>query len=302
MRFGKDEGARDVVFSGDYVRYTFAKQPVRAADPERQPAGAARRASSPPTNAPPSVLSKRKQRSAARLLEFQQRRRLRECRLRKVVLQVMRRVRLDRLWRVYGEHARHNSTSARDGAEAIALETTRMDDDRGTKRAADGVELRDDTTSSPPPSQRKEAGSPSGGGLNPTALEFVPSAMAEVEMMQYEMAHDSAPAAMRGGGVQTRRERREKELAKELRAARRARREADEAMGAASVAKHQWLTELHKAGLRHAPSAPLTRSANRALARGREHGGRPSLDTGTSTIASPTTPDPKPTPAPTPTS
>ena len=38
-----------------------------------------------------------------RLQEFQQKRRLRECRLRKVALQVLKRLRFERMWRVFHE-------------------------------------------------------------------------------------------------------------------------------------------------------------------------------------------------------
>ena len=67
------------------------------------------------------ALSQRRQRSMARLQEFQQNRRLLHCRLRKVALQVLGRMRHERMWRVYREwHAtRDISDSTRDGAEDL---------------------------------------------------------------------------------------------------------------------------------------------------------------------------------------
>ena len=48
-------------------------------------------------------MSKRRQRSLARLQDFQQRWRLCHCRLRKIVLQVLKRLRFERVWRVFHE-------------------------------------------------------------------------------------------------------------------------------------------------------------------------------------------------------
>ena len=75
-------------------------------------------------------LSKRKQKSAARLQEFQQRRRLLDCRLRKVALQVLKRVRFERRWRVFHEWraAAQLSDPACDGAgQTTTLKTTSAD-------------------------------------------------------------------------------------------------------------------------------------------------------------------------------
>jgi len=220
MQFGKREGAYGVRFPNG-VRYFFGTRTQQGAEPGQQPAGDRRpatppldpsRARPPPASTspgqasspPPGLLSKRKLKSVARLQEFQQRRRLLNCRLRKVALQVIKRLRFDRRWRVYREwHAAHGtSDSTRDGAEDSLRE--RMDVDGGTNRAAAGAEEGNpgpafsarssgivgdkmDVEPAQAPGERGGEGPPP-YGLNASAPEFVPG----FSMVDFEAAWSAA--------------------------------------------------------------------------------------------------------------
>ena len=185
----------------------------------------------------------------ARLKEFQQQRRLLHCRLRKVVLRVLGRLRHERVWRVYREWyaTRDTPTSARDGAEDPALATERMDDDRGGTHATADAGVGDSHALSPPSLRAQEQGSPSGSGLNPAAAEFVPQQQTmEAEQAPREPPHETASEAIK------RVERRERQLAKELRQTRKAKRDATEAAEAATVAQRGAEATLRAARLRAA--------------------------------------------------
>ena len=106
-----------------------------------------------------------------------------------------------------------------------------MDEDRGTKRAADSVEL--------PPLQ-SSGGEPSSGGgsLNPAAVVFVPRQQTAHEECEQRAVADETKAERRV-------RRREAELQMTLRRARQAERKAAADAEAAAVAKHN-ATELLK--------------------------------------------------------
>ena len=81
-------------------------------------------------------MSKRQQRSLARMQEFQLQRRLRHCRLRKVALQVLRRLRHERLWRVFREsRASHALGPACDSAGRTTAPLASMEVDCSANRA-----------------------------------------------------------------------------------------------------------------------------------------------------------------------
>ena len=73
-----------------------------------------------------------------------------------------------------------------------------MDDDHGTTRATADAEMGDSHELSPPSLRTQEQGSPSGGGLNPTAAAFVPQQQTtEVEQTPREPPHETAVEAVR---------------------------------------------------------------------------------------------------------
>ena len=220
---------------------------------ERQRVGSARReAQSPrrnpseaggtPEDSSEGTLSKRKQKSALRLQEFQQRRRI-FLLWRRVLHKIARSWRHERLWRVHNAWYATHSTSA-DSAEPPAPEAERMEKDRGTTRAVESVELEQLP-------HGLEGVQPSGGGMNPTAQEFVPGwQAAEVEPMQSKAAYGLE-------AMERRVARREVELCKELRRARKAKREAEEAAIAAKAATHNADATTRAAALRTSITRPL---------------------------------------------
>ena len=146
-------------------------------------------------SAPTGVLSKRRQRSAERLQEFQQSWRLRRCRLRKVVLRVLKRMRHERVWRVYREWiAARDVSNAAPSAADPALATERMDVDGATRA---GNDMETGASSEAPSSQRRLGrASLTGSGLDPTAQEFVPGLLlTEVERAWHAAADGTAAAA-----------------------------------------------------------------------------------------------------------
>jgi len=202
LRFGKQEGASGVVLKrGGETHFLFGARGRRngRVEPEPPPPDGRReqrdhRAASQ-ASAPTGVLSKRRQKSAERLQEFQQSWRLRHCRLRKVVLRVLRRLRHERVWRVFREwHATRNVSNAAHSAADPALATERMDAD-GTTRAGDDVEM--GASSGAPSSQHRLEGAPlAGSGLDPTAQEFVPGLLLmEVERAWHAAADETTATA-----------------------------------------------------------------------------------------------------------
>ena len=130
------------------------------------------------------VLSIRKQKSAARLLEFQRRRRIRLL-WRRVLQKFVHAWRHERVWRVHNAWFAALPASA-DTAGPPAPEAERMDEDSGTTRAANPAGQGVEGSASPPP---MHAGGPSPSGLNPAALEFSPGlAHAAVESAWFEAA------------------------------------------------------------------------------------------------------------------
>ena len=145
LRFSKQEGASGVVRKrGGETQFLFGARGRRngRAEPEPPPPGGRREQSdhraAPRVSAPAGVLSKRRQRSAERLQEFQQSWRLRRCRLRKVVLRVLKRMHHERVWRVYREWpAARDVSNAAPSAADPALATERMDVDGATRAGND---------------------------------------------------------------------------------------------------------------------------------------------------------------------
>jgi len=194
-------------------------------------------------------LSMRKQKSAKRLKDFQQRRRILLL-WRRALHKAVRSLRFDRLWRVHNAWFATLSAST-DAVGPPASETERMDEDRGTKRAAEPAEQTAGTKPAEQPSQSLEGGPPSGDGLNPSAQEFVPGwQVAGVELMQSDAASEMVAAGRRV-------RRREVVLGKELRRVRKATREAEEAAAAANAAKHNAQALARAAELRSAVPRPL---------------------------------------------
>ena len=111
-----------------------------------------------------------------RLQDYQQKQRLLRCRLRKAALQVLRRLRHERLWRVFREwHATQPSGGACNGAPQTTASTMeQMEVDSHTTRAAPAAEVL-----------------PRAAQLSPLAGEFIPGLPAAA----VEAAWGSAAAA-----------------------------------------------------------------------------------------------------------
>ena len=200
----------------------------------------------------------RKQNSALRLQEFQQRRRI-FLLWRRVLHKIARSWRHERLWRVHNAWYATRSTSA-DSAEPPAPEAERMEVDRGTKRAADPVEPEQ-------PLRGSETRPPSGGGMmNPSALEFVPGrpqdAVSSQPAVVEDTRHDLQVYEREDAAARARR-RLDQDLRWELRRARVATRKATEAAEAAVAAKHNADAIARAAQLTKPRSASLALSPRR---------------------------------------
>ena len=128
---------------------------------------------------PERPLSKRKQKSLERQQEFQRRKRL-KLRWQHVLHKFARAWRHQRMWNVHNAWFATRSASA-DAAEPVpAHEIERMDENRGSKRAAEPAEQ--GAVEAQPSQHASESAPQSGSGLNPTAQAFVPGLlMTEVE-------------------------------------------------------------------------------------------------------------------------
>jgi len=180
MQFGKRQGARSVEFRPDNVRFFLPGKPGLSSKVRGQQGGPKSPASqaAPPrrhttSNAdsaePPAALSKRKQRSAARLVLWQHRQHVRGL-WRRALRKVVKDWRFQRRWSVF--HAEYPtcsaSASAGSPAEPPTLAFERMDVvDNSAHRAVAPAE--------------QQPGPSAEGGLRPEATEFAPGLpMAEV--------------------------------------------------------------------------------------------------------------------------
>ena len=181
----------------------------QAGGPGQRPAHLRRQERAPPTGGnealptprapahagsePSGTLSKRKQKSAARLKEFQQQKRL-FLLWRRTLHKIARVWRHERMWRVHNAWYATRSASA-EAAGPPALDTERMEEDHSTTRAVEPAEMGESSSSAGPPRAPRSdgehaplqpgtgaAGVPCGGGMNAAAPEFVPGLpMAVVE-------------------------------------------------------------------------------------------------------------------------
>ena len=175
MQLGRRQGAYGVELRQDNVRFLFDRNTPavverRAVEQRPAPAGQAapqrRRNTATSSAEPPAALSKRKQRSLARLQEFQRLQRVKKL-WRRALHKVVKMMRHQRLWRVHNAWIAAQPAPAEAAGQPAPASSGRMDVDDSANRADEP--------------RAEQPGEHAAGGLRVDATEFAPGLpMAEV--------------------------------------------------------------------------------------------------------------------------